>query len=639
MWLRIQRFFFSLLLFAGLHFLSEVARADFLDFSKLPLPPRVSATGYGSDYAIGQTDLMLPVAGSSKQDLYINPSVGFGSDGQGYVDLGVGYRRIEKNWETILGAYVFGGYSRIENNARLWVANPGIEALGSRWDIHLNGYIPIGDRNVALYERNPSGLPFGQSAPCTNFPDGTSCDCSNGINGIAGPLFYAGHSLLTPALLPGLRFYQHVGDGADIKLGYQLFPRKPLKGYLGSYFFAPSQTNNIWGGAAGLEYWVDSHIKIFASYSYDTARHSTAAFGISAEFGGTRLDRADPSIEERMTDPVERYLAELGRGSKIPSKIGAQKIYTVIAQVLGINNIAFFSQNGGPNNGGVGLTLANCTFANPCGPTDLTNASVLTLNTLLPNTMMYFNGGSYSALDVPGGTNQVTLQVGQSVSSRTPDYTQPAIGTARSTFNGGFSLSSGNALNSIILVGPPNIADGFSILTDALVGAVNYSINCSKITGGGLADVNNGGSSGVITNSEIPDGVEPGDYAVPSLLTVINSSVGNVLTSNANVTLLNSRVGYVGAAGSYTYAIQSTGTNDIIIANNTIVDLTANGNGVTAFGLSTGDPSDSIQFNQGAIMVNGINGAMAVVASNSAGGSITISPSTICTVNGSTVPC
>jgi hypothetical protein len=112
-----------------------------------PLPARFSADGYGStDYLVGQADLMLPVKGDAGHNFYIDPALAYGSDSQGYADLGVGYRWL-KNDAAILGGYLFGGYSRIDNNARIWVVNPGIEALGSRWDAHLNGYLVMGDRN------------------------------------------------------------------------------------------------------------------------------------------------------------------------------------------------------------------------------------------------------------------------------------------------------------------------------------------------------------------------------------------------------------------------------------------------------------------------------------------------------------
>ena len=261
--------------------------------------------------------------------------------------------------------------------------------------------------------------------------------------------FFAGHSEF--ADFSNL-FSQYAGNGADIKLGCQLFPNTSIKGYVGSYFFNPAQTNNIWGGAAGLEYWPDTFIKIFASYTYDSLRHSTAAFGIGVELGGTHTTRINPTLEERMTDPVERNLAELGRGSAIPSRLSD----TQRALQLLRNNIAFFSQTGGPNNGGLGLSLANCTFENPCGPIDFTNQGTSSLNNLLPNTTFAFEAGTFAATDVPGGVNPVTVRTGQSITS---------IGQTPATLVGGLILEGDNSVNRISLQPTASTATGPGITT------------------------------------------------------------------------------------------------------------------------------------------------------------------------------
>lgn len=179
---------------------------------------RLSADGYGStDYVVGQADLMLPLKADAGHNFYFDPALAIGNDSQGYLDLGLGYRWLKNN-TVILGGYFFGGYSRIDNNARLWVVNPGIEALSSRWDAHLNGYVVMGDRNQNL----SSFLTF---------------------NG------YSGHS----EFFNVFNVTQHAGNGVDAKFGY-LLPGVPLKAYVGSYFFSPAQTDNVLGGGAGLEY-------------------------------------------------------------------------------------------------------------------------------------------------------------------------------------------------------------------------------------------------------------------------------------------------------------------------------------------------------------------------------------------------
>ncbi len=73
--------------------------------------------------------------------------------------------------------------------------------------------------------------------------------------------------------------------GADAKVCYQLFPGSAWKAYIGSYYFSPAQTNNIFGGAAGIEYWFTQNVKMVGDYIYDNFRRSTYAFGIGLEWG------------------------------------------------------------------------------------------------------------------------------------------------------------------------------------------------------------------------------------------------------------------------------------------------------------------------------------------------------------------
>ncbi|MGC1854691.1 MAG: hypothetical protein WA659_04885 [Candidatus Aquirickettsiella sp.] len=425
--------------------LSSIVTLTALNCNATPPPPRFSGNVYASDYTVGQADVMLPLAGDTQHNLYVDPALGYGSDNQGYADLGLGYRWI-KNRAVILGVYLFGGYSKIDNNARLWVANPGIEALGSRWDTHLNGYFVMGDRNV-----------------------------NGGVSNVSS---FSGRS----QIISSVQMVQTDGPGADIKLAYQLFPQTSLKAFIGSYFFAPTQ-DNVWGGTTGLEYWPTSYLKVFAAYNYDNLQHNTGAVGLGIELGGTHVHRSDPTLEERITDPVDRYLAELGHGAKIPSR----KTYQTLSQELAGNSLVFFSQTGTPNNGGIGLTLDNCTFENPCGPTDLTDTGAATLAALIPNTVMYFNGGNYNALDVPGGTNPVTLQTGQTLSSRTADYSQAATGALRSIFNGALILPGDNTLENIILASTPatiagngvQMDGGSNIITVSQIGTPTNAFNTS----------------------------------------------------------------------------------------------------------------------------------------------------------------
>jgi len=65
---------------------------------------------------VGQADLMSPLNSNTIHNFYSSPRLMVLII---KVTLGLGYRWIKNN-AAILGFYLFGGYTRIDNNARLW---------------------------------------------------------------------------------------------------------------------------------------------------------------------------------------------------------------------------------------------------------------------------------------------------------------------------------------------------------------------------------------------------------------------------------------------------------------------------------------------------------------------------------------
>jgi hypothetical protein len=114
------------LLISCLTLMSNTVLAD-------PLPTRFSANAYTGAYTVGLADLMLSLDGDEVHNLYVDPQAAYGSDQQWFADLGLGYRWIN-NDAAILGWYAFAGRTHVSNNSDFWVANPGVEILGRRWD-------------------------------------------------------------------------------------------------------------------------------------------------------------------------------------------------------------------------------------------------------------------------------------------------------------------------------------------------------------------------------------------------------------------------------------------------------------------------------------------------------------------------
>ncbi len=541
-----------------------------------PLPPRFSANAYTGVYTVGLADLMVSLDGDNQHNLYVDPQGAYGTDQQWYGDLGLGYRWI-KNDAAILGAYLFAGHSRVENSSGFWIVSPGVEALGRRWDARINAYIPVAGRS------NEIGL--------------------EEFNIVNTPVF-TGHTATINSAFINENAIQQIGNGADARVGYQFFHQVPLKGYIGTYFFGIANTNNILGGAAGLEYWFDDNIRVFANYSYDNYQHSNVVGGLGISFGGVRKHWADPSLSERLTDPVDRYLANLGHGSGIPSKTLLYGMGRGSSSQLISSDIAFFSQTGTPNAGGAGLTLANCTFENPCGPTDFSQTGVNTLNALLSNTMLYFNGGTYPASN---GFNPITLNNGQGVFSRMADYSVAANGMGRSTFNGGFNLSGNNQLEGVIL---NNTGLAFGVTS---TGGSNILINNSQIGSAGnpyISGLSLFNSSATLTNSVIFSNLSGIQVTQNASLNIQSSEVnvsgvgnktGISLTSNGTTTIVDSQINVLQATGGVAIGIFGSGTSTSEINDSTITVQNAS---ATAIGLET-TGSAQIQMNAGSLLITG----------------------------------
>ncbi|WP_010598220.1 hypothetical protein [Rickettsiella massiliensis] len=112
-----------------------------------------------------------------------------------------------QNNKTLLGVYLFGGYTRSEYHAHLWVANPGLEVIGRRWDAHLNGYLLMGNKHYHYFD------------------------------GLQDMAFFRGHSLL--ASEQPFNFVHYTGNGADLKLATNFYPRTPSWLYRQLLFSCP----------------------------------------------------------------------------------------------------------------------------------------------------------------------------------------------------------------------------------------------------------------------------------------------------------------------------------------------------------------------------------------------------------------
>ena len=364
--------------------------------------------------------------------------------------------------------------------------------------------------------------------------------------------------------------------------------------------------------------------------------------GLGLEWGGTRIHRADPELDERLTDPVERNLAELGRGSTIPTRLKAKPMMagsTEVTLTLQVN-MAFFSQTGGPNNGGVGLSLANCTFENPCGPTDFSQASVNALAGLLPNTQLYFNGGTYTT------SSPINLAPGQALRSRTADYSQPATGAARSTIlsGGTIGLQGNNTLENIILfprtaeiasqVGI-NITGSNNTLTGSQIGnpdnfTFNIGINDNSSNNTRIDNTSiNVNNTGITGNASSNITIQNSEIAIS-----FNSSVRGVSFSNGSTASIINTTITIGSVDIATPigVIANSGSRVGIINSS----ISMGSGSPTVIGLQANGSGSLITMMGGTIQLGNQNSQ---ISSSNSGGSVIFQGGTLCTVGDNGVSC
>jgi hypothetical protein len=265
---------------------------------------------------------------------------------------------------------------------------------------------------------------------------------------------------------------------------------------------------------------------------------------------------------------------------------------------------------------------------------------VTTFGGLLPNTQFYFNGGTYTS----GGT--VMLDPGQSLQSRSADYSQPATGAARSTItNISLNLQGNNIVENMILFPPRLNSDGVTIsgannvIVDSQIGGSTSSTLQAAI------GVNDSGTNTLISNSTI---LAKGDaYQGNGSTAIIENSVlqvnsddlaiGLSLTSpGSNITVNNSQIIVDNVSSADTYAIQNTANSVVKVNNSTVIVNSPDAN-------NTSKTYDVI--NNGMITVSGGNlsansaGANVGIVDPAGSNPVTIQGGTVCQANGTTVVC
>lgn len=414
----------------------------------------------------------------------------------------------------------------------------------------------------------------------------------------------------------------------------------------------------------GLEYWLDSHFKLLVNYNYDNVRRSIGSIGLGLELGGTRRHRTVPHcVQERITDPVKRNLAQQGQGSAVitqntnfflglhpltnhqfeeadrgeggwgpnpgvPGEGGPPlvELPPEIPPEVSPAYFAFFSATGTPNGGP--LDPSDCTVESPCGPVDFTQENINFMQTYLPGTHLRVSQGTYDAYG-SGATDLMTLNSGQSVNGETADYAQPAPDAERAVFNGGFILTGQNTLANIILLPSASAnADltGVQALNanELLIANIQVGTPANRYLGSGSrAAIESTASEVTINQSQIYSGIynsgQKRGIRVNSSLLILNESLIDVIgnggvtglsASNSQAQLNSSLINVTGDTSTGVKIGVNTLSSAVVNLNNTNITVGMNTPGVFNILLSAVESAlPSLAYVEGGILtLNSNNG-------------------------------
>lgn len=201
-------------------------------------------------------------------------------DGKLAANAGVGVRkRLSSRLYGINAYYDYRNTNRQHYNQ----VAVGLETLGTRWDVRLNGYLPVGDKKSSPYHRK-----FNH---------------------------FSGHHMHIS------RKYEFAMKGADAEAGVHFGKTRNFNFYTaaGPYYFSGPFGNHAWGGKARLGGSFRDYISVEISDSYDNVfkNNFQGQLTLSLPFGPKlyRKNRKrirnsscsrDTALAQRMVQPVDR---------------------------------------------------------------------------------------------------------------------------------------------------------------------------------------------------------------------------------------------------------------------------------------------------------------------------------------------
>lgn len=396
----------------------------------------------------------------------------------------------------------------------------GVEAFGDKWDVHLNGYLPIGDTQ--------------QSAG------------SSSSGGVSGTQFQGNQLVFVTA--GGSEFLESAWGGVDLDAGMQLADWADwgqLWGYGGVYYHGDAI-----GGRLRVDHRVQDWMRVGLGVQSDDNFGTRGFFSLGFSWGGGAGDSSDSgSVDESVGESVlwARAAESVTRNSSIVVK--ASEVVTVGGIEVAINpatGAAYSFQHVIPD---ATATAGDGSIENPYANLTLINAQV--------GDVIYVATGDsrtnpLAPFTVPAGVTILSTALAESITTQFGDIALPGAGTG--------VLPLVDAMGSdvgITLTGGNNRLSGFEI-----AGAIDANILVDS-SNNALIDNN-------FSRDALDDGIEVTNSSNVTLINNIFSNSGDDaidLENSANAVISDNTI-----SGSTVDGIDILNSVGLIINNNTISD-------------------------------------------------------------------
>ncbi len=390
----------------------------------------------------------------------------------------------------------------------------GIEAFGDKWDVHLNGYLPIGDTQQSA----------GSSGSTSQVTDTQ----------------FQGNQLVFITTGGGSDFLESAWGGVDLDAGIQLIDLADggqLWGYGGVYYHGDAI-----GGRVRLDHRIQDRMRLGLGVQSDDNFGTQGFFSIGFSWGGERSDSSDTeSLWARISESVTRNSSIVVKESEVVTSVSGTEvaINPATGQTYSFQHVIPDSTS----------TAGDGTIENPAANANLINAQT--------GDIIYVREGDsrtnpLAPFTVPAGVIAISDANLETIVTQNGTVTLPGSGTGILPL-----VDATGSTVGITLTGSNNRLSGFEI-----TGATDANI---LVNGSNNALVENN-----FSRDDLDDGIEVFNSSNVTVTNNIFSNSGDDaidIESSANAVISNNTI-----SGSADDGIDVLTSASPVISGNTISD-------------------------------------------------------------------